>query len=40
MNNPKHPTIARIWHGCTRREQSDEYEAFNMKAEVEADRWK
>ena len=34
MNNPKHPTIARIWRGRTRRDQADEYEAYNYEVGI------
>ena len=30
----KHPTIARIWRGRTRREVADEYEAYNYEVGI------
>jgi heme-degrading monooxygenase HmoA len=33
-DNSKHPTIARIWRGRTRRERADEYEAYNYEAGI------
>jgi heme-degrading monooxygenase HmoA len=30
----KKPTIARIWRGRTRREQADEYEAYNYEVGI------
>jgi hypothetical protein len=30
----KHPTIARIWRGHTRREVADEYEAYNYEVGI------
>jgi heme-degrading monooxygenase HmoA len=30
-DNPKRPTIARIWRGRTRRERADEYEAYHRE---------
>src|SRR3954447_18373581 len=33
-NNPKTPTIARIWRGRTRPEQADEYETYNYEAGI------
>ncbi|MDW6020517.1 hypothetical protein SAZ10_01945 [Mesorhizobium sp. BAC0120] len=30
----KEPTIARIWRGRTRREQADEYEAYNYEVGI------
>jgi len=33
-NNMKHPTIARIWRGRTRRDRADEYEAYNYEAGI------
>ena len=33
-NNAKHPTIARIWRGRTRRARADEYEAYNYEAGI------
>jgi len=30
----KHPTLARIWRGCTQPEQVDEYEAHNYEAGI------
>lgn len=35
MNDvPKHPTIARIWRGRTRRERADEYEAYSYEVGI------
>src|SRR5215213_8205656 len=33
-NNPKTPTIARIWRGRTRPERADEYEAYNYEVGI------
>jgi heme-degrading monooxygenase HmoA len=30
----KHPAIARIWRGRTRRERADEYEAYNYEVGI------
>ena len=34
MSATKHPTIARIWRGRTRRDRADEYEAYNYEAGI------
>jgi heme-degrading monooxygenase HmoA len=33
-DNPKRPSIARIWRGRTRREHADEYEAYNYEVGI------
>jgi hypothetical protein len=33
-NNAKHPTIARIWRGRTRRDRADEYEGYNYEVGI------
>ena len=33
-NDPKTPTIARIWRGRTRPERADEYETYNYEAGI------
>jgi heme-degrading monooxygenase HmoA len=33
-SNANHPTIARIWHGRTRRDRADEYETYNYEAGI------
>lgn len=33
-NTSKHPTIARVWRGRTRRERADEYEAYNYEVGI------
>ena len=33
-DNTKHPTIARIWRGRTRRDRADEYEAYNYEVGI------
>src|SRR5262245_14949515 len=34
MNDGRHPKIARIWRGRTRRARADEYEAYNYEAGI------
>ena len=33
-NEVRHPAIARIWRGRTRRDRADEYEAYNYEAGI------